>query len=61
MKYSKYVYGREVGYSVDKLTEQNHHYTKKFDCGNDEINSYLQNKALSDDSGVTYLIIDNRD
>lgn len=61
MKYSKYVYGREVGYSVDKLTEQNHHYTKKFDCGNDEINSYLQNKALSDDLGVTYLIIDNRD
>lgn len=61
MKYSKYVYGREIVYSVDKLTEQNHHYTANFDCGNDEINSYLQNKALSDDSGITYLIIDTRD
>ena len=30
MKYSKYAYGREITYSVDKLTEQNHHYIREF-------------------------------
>jgi hypothetical protein len=61
MKYSKYTYGNEIDYSIERLTEQNYYYVENFKCGNSEINNYLVNKALSDEFGITYLIVDKKD
>lgn len=54
MNKSKYTYGEEVNYTIEK----NKSYTDNFDCGNEEINNYLKNKAIEDDIGLTYLVID---
>lgn len=61
MKYSKYSYGNEIDYSIERLTDKNYIYTQNFECGNEEIDDYLCNKALHDEFGVTYLIIDKND
>lgn len=58
MNKSKYTYGEEVNYTIEKLTEKNKSYTDNFDCGNEEINNYLKDKAIEDDIGLTYLVID---
>lgn len=50
MTESKYTYGKEVEYTIEKLTQKNIFYTETFDCGNEEINHYLKHKALDDDS-----------
>ena len=58
MTESKYTYGKEVEYTIEKLTQKNIFYTENFDVGKEEINHYLKHKELDDDIGLTYLVID---
>lgn len=44
---------------IEKLSYQNNELIKGFDCGNEEINNYLIERAYSDYDCVTHLILSN--
>lgn len=55
------MYGEELHYRRKLLNKGNSFLLSDFDCGNDEINDFLKNKALYDSSKQTYLYIsDNK-
>lgn len=61
MSYTKYAFGKDIPFKVVLLTEDTYHFVRGFKCGNTSINDYLQTKALFDDLGTTYLVIDTKD
>lgn len=53
-----YKYGKDAKFRIEKLSQSNFKYINNFSCGNNEIDSYLIKKAIDDDEGTTYLVID---
>jgi hypothetical protein len=54
------IYGKDIKFNTYKLSEKHIHLTESFACGNDEIDKYLQRKALVDmenGNSVTKIIV----
>lgn len=55
-----YQFGREIDYSIEKLSPDNVKLLGDFTCGNKSIDGYLHKKCPEDMDSVCYLCVDNR-
>lgn len=54
------MYGVDYSITFRKVEPSDIEQIKKFDCGNESINSFVQNKCLVNKKDVTYLFIDDK-
>lgn len=50
--------GNNISFNIVLYTDEYKDVVSDFDCGNEVINDYLKNSALSDSDNVTYLFVD---
>lgn len=56
-----YKFGREIDYTVERLSPDNAELLGDFDCGNEAINEYIHEKSIHDTTAIGYLCIDNNE
>ena len=52
-------YGKEFSISIYVLSKDTYNLIENFVCGNSSIDYYFRNEALTDDSAVTYMFVDD--
>ena len=52
------MFGKDIHFDIQLLSDENYRYIEAFNCGKDKINHFFSHRALNDKTSVTCLFID---